>query len=260
MVRGMPVIRNLVAYREKSPAEAVTLAANYLGHLIQRFLDMVHFLADLQGTLSPAVFLDRLGVTIVSAIRTPAKRLLWMGSAFLVLFLVVDSVTLFQPFRGFVDKLQNLLGWPVIVMGVICLGFWLLGSWFRKIANQSADFCERVVEAQFAAQTKNLKSRRRDQDAQFLAERVIDPRITWTARRFTAATRRPRCSCSGTSPSPTCGEVIWATCFARAEPSIALESTASSTRFFTPGSTRTRKLRACAITTASPRWPSRSRV
>ena len=54
---------------------------------------------------------------------------------------------------------------------------WYLGAWFRKIANQSADFCERVVEAQFATHTKNLKSRRRDQDAQFLTERVIDPEL-----------------------------------------------------------------------------------
>jgi hypothetical protein len=177
LLRRLPVVRNLVAYREKSPAEAVTLAGNYLGHLIQRFLDMVYFLADLQGTLSPPVFLDRLGATIVNATRTPARRLLWLGTAFLVLFLIVNSVAVFFPFRGFVDRLQNLLGWPVIVLGVICLGFYLLGSWFRKIANQSADFCERVVEAQFAAQTKNLKSRRRDQDAQFLAERVIDPEL-----------------------------------------------------------------------------------
>jgi hypothetical protein len=177
LLRRMPVIRNLVAYRQKSPAEAVTLAANYLGHLIQHFLDVIYFLADLQGTLSPPVFLDRLGAAIVSATRTPAKRLLWMGSAFLVLFLVVNGVAVFRPFRGFVDKLQTLLGWPVIILGVICLGFWLLGSWFRKIANQSADFSERVVEAQFAAQTKNIKSRRRDQDAQFLTERVIDPEL-----------------------------------------------------------------------------------
>ena len=69
------------------------------------------------------------------------------------------------------------MGWPVIILGVICLVFWLLGAWFRKIANQSADFCERVVEAQFAAHTKSLKSRRREQDAEFLAERVIDPEM-----------------------------------------------------------------------------------
>jgi len=177
LIRRLPVIRNLVAYREKSPAEAVALAANYLGHLIQRALDVVYFFADLHGTLSPPVFLDRLGATIVNATRTPAKRLLWLGSAFLFLFLIVEAVSFLKPFRGIVVKLQTLMGWPVIILGVICLVFWLLGAWFRRIANQSADFCERVVEAQFATHTKSLKSRRRDQDAQFLAERVIDPEL-----------------------------------------------------------------------------------
>ncbi len=94
-----------------------------------------------------------------------------------MLFLIVNVVPIFKPFRPVIDKLQNLLGWPVIILGVICLAFWWLGAWFRKIANQSADFSERVVEAQFAAHTKSLKSRRRDQDAQFLAERVIDPEL-----------------------------------------------------------------------------------
>jgi hypothetical protein len=175
LLRRAPVIRQLVAYREKSPAEAVALAANYLGQLIQRGLDVVYFFADLQGTLSPPVFLDRLGATIVNATRTPAKRLLWLGSAFLVLFLIVRAVVFLKPFRGVVDKLQALMGWPVIILGAVCLVLWLLGAWFRRIANQSADFCERVVEAQFAAHTKSLKSRRRDQDAQLIAERVIDP-------------------------------------------------------------------------------------
>jgi hypothetical protein len=175
LVRRLPVIRRLVAYREKSPAEAVALAANYLGHLIQRGLDVIYFFADLQGTLSPPVFLDRLGATIVNATRTPARRLLWLGSAFLLLFMIVRAVVFLKPFRGIVDKMQALMGWPVIILGTVCLAFWLLGAWFRRIANQSADFCERIVEAQFAAHTKSLKSCRRDQDAQFLAERVIDP-------------------------------------------------------------------------------------
>ncbi len=177
VIRRFPVIRNLVAYREKSPAEAVALAANYLGYLIQRGLNVVYFFADLHGTLSPPIFLDRLGATMVNAARTPAKRLLWLGSAFLFLFVTVNVLPIFKPLRGVVDKLQTLMGWPVIILGVICLVVWNLGAWFRKIANQSADFCERIVEAQFAAHTKNLKSRQRDQDAQFLAERVIDPEL-----------------------------------------------------------------------------------
>jgi hypothetical protein len=177
LIRRLPLIRNVVVYREKSPAEAVALAANYLGHLIQRGLDVAYFLADLHGTLSPPVFLDRLGATIVNATRVPAKRLLILGSAFLLLFLIVNTVGFLSPFRALVDKLYVLLGWPVIILGAICLAFWSLGAWFRRIANQSAEFCERVVEAQFAAHTKNLKSRRRDQDAQFLSERVIDPEI-----------------------------------------------------------------------------------
>jgi hypothetical protein len=177
LIRHLPLSRKLASVREKSPAEAVALAANYLGHLIQRALDGAYFLADLQGTLSPPVFLDRLGATIVNATRTPAKRLLWLGGAFFILFVIVELVAFLKVFRPVVVTVQNLLGWPVIILGVICLGFWALGAWFRKIANQAADFSERVVEAQFAAHTKGLKSRRREQDALFLSERVIDPEL-----------------------------------------------------------------------------------
>ncbi len=177
LIRRFPIIRHLVAYREKSPAEAVALAANYLGHLIQRGLDIAYFLADLQGTLSPPVFLDRLGSTIVNATATPAKRLLSLGSIFLLLFVLVNTVPVFWPFRLVVDKIQTLLGWPVIILGVFCLGFWILGAWFRRIANQSADFSERIVEAQFAAHTKLLKTHRRDHDSRILSERVIDPEL-----------------------------------------------------------------------------------
>ncbi len=177
LIRRLPMVRKLASVREKSPAEAVALAANYLGHLIQRGLDAAYFLADLQGTLSPPVFLDRLGATIVNATRNPAKKLLWLGSAFFILFLFVNLVSVPRPLRLVVDKVQTLLGWPVITLGVICLAFWTLGAWFRKIANQAADFSERVVEAQFATHTKSLKTRRRDQDAQFLSERVIDPEL-----------------------------------------------------------------------------------
>ncbi len=176
-IRRLPWVRDLLAYRERSPAEAVSLAANQAGLVIQRGLDLVYFMADLQGTLSPPVFLDRLGSAIVSATRTPAKRLLWLGGGFLFVFLVVQIATFLRPLRGFVDRIQIVIGWPVIILGAVCLGLWALGSWLRKIANQSADYCERVVEAQFAAHTRSLKSRRREQDARFLADRVIDPEL-----------------------------------------------------------------------------------
>ncbi|WP_337174610.1 hypothetical protein [Paludisphaera sp.] len=181
LVRRLPLISSLVAHREKSPAEAVALAANYVGLAIQRGLDVIYFLADLQATLSPAIFLDRLGLTLVNATRTPAKRLLWLGSAFLMLFLVVNTVGFLVLFRPFVDAVQRKLGWPVIVLGGVCLAVWSLGSWLRKIANQAADFSERIVEAQFASQTKTYKARRADQDARILAERVIDPEIALRA-------------------------------------------------------------------------------
>ena len=103
--------------------------------------------------------------------------MLLLGSAFFFLFVTVNALTFLKPLRGAVDRVQTLLGWPVIILGCVCLVVWSLGAWFRKIANQSADFCERVVEAQFATHTKNLKSLHREQDAHFLAERVIDPEL-----------------------------------------------------------------------------------
>ena len=57
--------------------------------------------------VSPPVFLDRLGATLVNATRTPAKRLLWLGSAFLTLFVVVNALAFLKPLRGIIDKLQK---------------------------------------------------------------------------------------------------------------------------------------------------------
>ena len=103
-----------------------------------------------------------------------------------MLFLIVQAVPVPSALRDVVDKVQKLLGWPVIILGVICLGFWSLGAWFRRIANQSADFCERIVEAQFAAHTKNLKSRRRDQDAPVPLRAGHRPRAAASAPPTTA--------------------------------------------------------------------------
>lgn len=204
IVRRLPVIRPVLEHRRKGPAEAGALAANYLGYAMQRALDVIYFVADLQATVSPPLFLDKLGRTIVNATKRPAFRLLTFGIAFTTLYalvyLLVPStdpgpiVAELGPggaeprpiglLHAFGLKLRSVLGWfadklglPVIVIGVVCFALMQLGGWFRRIANQAAEFCERVVEAQFAAQTKSLKQLHRQRDLRFLAERVTAPEI-----------------------------------------------------------------------------------
>ncbi|RUL86748.1 ion transporter [Tautonia sociabilis] len=199
IVRNLPVIRTVLEHRRKGPAEAAALAANYLGFAMQRALDVIYYVADLQATVSPPLFLDKLGRTIVNATRRPAIRLLSFGISFAALYLLVallvpsgdavvapvegerPDVGLLHAFglwlRGVLGWFAGKLGLPVIVIGVVCFVLMQIGGWFRRIANQAAEFCERVVEAQFSAQTKLLKLRRKSRDMRFLAERVTVPEI-----------------------------------------------------------------------------------
>ncbi|QDV36086.1 ion transporter [Tautonia plasticadhaerens] len=200
VVRRLPAVRTVLEHRRKGPAEAGALAANYLGYAMQRALDVVYYFADLQATVSPPLFLDKLGRTIVNATRRPAFRLLTFGVAFAALYALVyllvpasdaspTAPAGVEPrpiglMHAFGLRLRSVLGWfadklglPVIVIGVVCFALMQVGSWFRRIANQAAEFCERVVEAQFASQTKSLKQLHRERDLRFLAERVTAPEI-----------------------------------------------------------------------------------
>lgn len=244
IIRRLPVVRQLIATSQKGAAEVAALAVNYAGHALQSLVNFILFLADLQGTISAPIFLDRLGTTLINATQRPAKRLIVLGVVVLtVTFMIwvfdirqqerrnilrfaindieaviiepehpltgqsfpvvrlrevatVDSLELKLPSgetfivpREWTDladpppsligsisnKLNKLLGWPVIVLGVVCLIPLFIGRWLRKIANQAAEQSERLVEAQFAAQTKALKAKNLKQDWRFLAERVIAP-------------------------------------------------------------------------------------
>jgi hypothetical protein len=200
IVRRLPVIETVLEHRRKGPAEASALAANYLGYAMQRALDVIYFFADLQATVSPPLFLDKLGRTIVNATKRPAFRLLSFGLAFSALYFLVyllvpsgdampSAAAGAEPreiglLHAFGLRLRAVLGWfadklglPVIVIGVVCFALMQVGGWFRRIANQAAEFCERVVEAQFAAQTKSLKQLHQGRDLRFLAERVTAPEI-----------------------------------------------------------------------------------
>jgi len=88
ILRRLPVLNDLVLYRSKGPAEAAALAANYLGAALQWALDIVYYVADLQATVSPSLFLDKLGRTIVNATKRPARRLFTFGLSFAALWAV----------------------------------------------------------------------------------------------------------------------------------------------------------------------------
>ena len=225
IVRRFPLVAPILAHREKGPAESVALAANFLGYVLQRALDVVYYVADLQATVSPPLFLDKLGGTIVNATKRPAFRLLTFGLIFaalyaIVLMLVPDDDRIITTADGteviaaapgeanetveiveidggddlpgeplglaahFGRWLRGVLGWfagrlglPVVVIGVVCFALMQVGAWFRRIANQAAEFCDRVVEAQFSAQTKLLKAESRSRDLRFIAERVTSPEV-----------------------------------------------------------------------------------
>ena len=176
VIRKIPGLRSLIASRARGPGEVAALATNYVGYLLQGVLDIGYFLADLQGTISGPIFIDRLGALLVTATARNAKRLIMFG---LAVFLLSGLVWLLHIMwlRWCVDKLQEILALPVLILGSVCLVIMIAGQWLRRIANQTSEEGERMVEAQFAAQTKALKQRYVTDDQQFLAERVVSPEL-----------------------------------------------------------------------------------
>jgi hypothetical protein len=176
LVRRLPAIRSLLAARDQGAGEVAALAANQLGYALQAVLNVAYFFADLHGTISGPIFLDRLGTLLVSATARNAYRLLVIGFTVAFLYAVVRlmGVAWLEWVFGLV---QPILGRPLLVLGGVCLVVMFVGRWFKSIANQTSEEGERLVEAQFAAQTKALKAAAMDEDLRFLAERVAAPEL-----------------------------------------------------------------------------------
>lgn len=178
LLRRLPVARELVAHRRQPAPEVAALAANQLGYVLQTLLDGVYFVVDLQATMTAPMFLDRLGTTLVVATKRPAVRLLLFGAIVMVLSVLVWPIPLLGPVVQWIDeKLVR----PIVLLGLLCLLPLAAGLWLRRLANQAAEYSERVVEAQFAAQTKRVKRDHREQDEQFLHSRVIQPELALRA-------------------------------------------------------------------------------
>lgn len=176
LVRRLPMLRTLIAARDRGAGEVAALAANQMGYLLQGVLNVGYFLADLHGTISGPIFLDRLGTLLVSATARNAKRLILIGTIFVILYAFVRWLGV-NWLKGLFSTIQSIFGLPLLILGGICLVVMLLGRWLKSLANQASEAGERLVEAQFAAQTKTLKARYIASDLCFLADRVITPEL-----------------------------------------------------------------------------------
>ena len=71
--------------------------------LLQRLVNLGHYFADLRGTVSAPILVDRVGVAIVAATAGPAKRLIVL----LLLFLAVYGFALLIKADGAFTRVIN---------------------------------------------------------------------------------------------------------------------------------------------------------
>jgi hypothetical protein len=177
LVRSLPGLRDLTALRSKGAGDIAAAAVNKAGRLVQRLVEVGHYFADLRGTVSAPILVDRIGVAIVAATAGPAKRLMML----LVLFLAFYGLALLLPFPAFIDSAVNKIFRPltgfVAMVGALCIVPLGVGLWLKRVARQAAEFGERIVEAQFIGQTKSLKRQRSSDDSRLLFERAVGPEL-----------------------------------------------------------------------------------
>ncbi|NQU21498.1 MAG: ion transporter, partial [Candidatus Nealsonbacteria bacterium] len=175
-VRRLPLIRDLVsAGRRSSPYGATAQVANRFGSVLNHWLDRLYWIADLYGTLTAPQLVDSIGDWMVRSTARPARRLLLIGSLFLLVTTVADLLPFPEQVNAVSRGLKQMIGAPLIVLGLLCLIPLLLGLWFRQIAGEATDFCNQVAEAQYITATKRLKRRFAQQHREILHRRVIEP-------------------------------------------------------------------------------------
>lgn len=183
VLRWGPIFRRLApAARQKDDAEAVATAAHDLGGLLQSLLGAMRFYADLTGISTGPQILDRIATTIVAASKRPAVRLLIFGGAFLLLkglLLLLEALLGIQ--IGFLDAilrpLLRLLGWPLLILGSLCLAVLLWGRWLKRVAGEALDVYLRTADAHFYGLLKTWKAGRSDDDLAALFDSVLAPEM-----------------------------------------------------------------------------------
>lgn len=174
-LRRIPVVSFILGESGvPDPLATTARLGRVCGDLLDAAQRTVNWFADLYGTITPSQFLDRIGTQIVKATARPTRRLILFGVVMLVVMGLVE-LTRFEFLDRAAEFVIGNLVKPILVLGVLCAIPLALGSWFRNIARQAADFYDRVAEAQFSALTEMQKEETRDDDLRFLGERVVRP-------------------------------------------------------------------------------------
>ncbi|MHC4135367.1 MAG: hypothetical protein ACYS0K_10305 [Planctomycetota bacterium] len=175
-VRWFPVFRRYVprTSRGMSDSQVVVAAAHKSAAELQRHHGRWLWLADLDGTVTPAQFVDRVGSAMVKGSLRPAYRLLVFGLIVLLIDLLVPQGSL-GFLEGLYQLLKKIVSDFVIVIGSICVGILGIGWWLRRMAGQATDFFTQSARAQYLALTESVKSRHLERDAAILDRRVFGP-------------------------------------------------------------------------------------
>ena len=178
LIRHGPLIRRLIpAARIRNPAEAAAAASHALGQMLQSVLFVLRFWGDLAGITTGPQILDRLGTTMIAATSRPAVRLL--SFAFLALAIRGAARLIENLFHrvGFLesaaDALMKILGWPLLILGSVCLVLMLSGRWIKRIAGEALDIYLRTADAHFYPLLKTWKLSRRAKDLPMLFRHVL---------------------------------------------------------------------------------------
>jgi hypothetical protein len=182
--RHIPLLRRIVpAARFLNPAEAASAAISAVGQILQELLRASRFWIDLAGITTGPQILDRLGSAIVLASKRPAVRLMLFGSLFLFIE-AIFGIFQWRVLTGFSRVLGNLLGLPILLLGSVCLVFFLIGRWFKRISGEALDYYLRTADAQFYTLVKTRKARRLNEDLDALYENVFAPEIRLRSSEF----------------------------------------------------------------------------
>ncbi len=179
--RRAPLVRRIApAARLEDPGEAVATAIRAIGRVLEDFLGALRFWGDVSGITTGPQILDRIASAMILASKRPAIRLLLLGGLF---FLFRGLAHLFgatsEGFGGMLSSVSNrlfeILGVPILVLGSICLVVFVIGLWLKKIAGEALDVHLRTADAHFYTLTKEWKRRRRSEDLDRLFQSVIAP-------------------------------------------------------------------------------------